>query len=119
MIIVADESVDGPVVSRLRQDGHEVVYIAEISPGISDDEVLGRANALNALLLTADKDFGVMVFSLKRISHGVVLTRLSGLATLTKADMVSNAFAQHANELEGTFTVISAGQTRIREQLDS
>jgi hypothetical protein len=32
--LVADESIDRPIVDRLRQDGHDVVYVAELSPSI-------------------------------------------------------------------------------------
>jgi predicted nuclease of predicted toxin-antitoxin system len=65
VILVADESVDKGVVERLRYGGHEVIYIAEISPSISDEAVLRQAKAHDALLLTADKDFGELVFSAK------------------------------------------------------
>lgn len=58
MKLVADENVDGPVVARLREDGHEVDYVAEMAPGIGDDEVLDYANGRQALLITTDKDFG-------------------------------------------------------------
>ena len=34
MKVVADESVDGPIVARLREDGHEVYYVTEMEPGI-------------------------------------------------------------------------------------
>ena len=44
MNIVADESVDAPIVAALRQAGHDVSYIAELSPGVSDDVVLDGAN---------------------------------------------------------------------------
>jgi hypothetical protein len=37
MIILADESVDNGIVLRLREDGHEVSYVAEMSPGILDE----------------------------------------------------------------------------------
>jgi len=33
-----------PSVGRLRQDGHDVLYVAEMEPGIGDDVVLERAN---------------------------------------------------------------------------
>lgn len=36
MNLLADESVDSPIVERLRQDGHAVFYIAELDPGIGD-----------------------------------------------------------------------------------
>ncbi len=32
MRFVADEGVDRAIVERLRQDGHNVTYIAEITP---------------------------------------------------------------------------------------
>jgi Domain of unknown function (DUF5615) len=62
MILLADESVDRPIVERLRQDGHDVTYVAELSPSISDEQVLQEANTRNALLLTEDKDFGELVY---------------------------------------------------------
>ena len=34
MNIVADENVDKQIVDRLRADGHDVLYIAELDPGI-------------------------------------------------------------------------------------
>jgi len=53
--LVADEDVDGPIVQRLRADGHDVLYVAELSPTAVDDAVLGQANERGALLVTADK----------------------------------------------------------------
>lgn len=66
MNLLADESVDRQIVERLRQDGHEVLYAAEMEPGIPDDVVLERANEISAWLMTADKDFGELVFRDKR-----------------------------------------------------
>jgi Protein of unknown function (DUF433) len=40
-----DEGVDRPRVERLRQDGHNVLYVAELSPSVVDDEVLQQAHA--------------------------------------------------------------------------
>ena len=37
MKIVADESVDKQIVERLRDDGHDVLYVAELDPGIGDE----------------------------------------------------------------------------------
>lgn len=70
MKFLADESVDYQIVDRLRQDGHEIWYVAEMEPGISDDAVLDEANKKMAILLTSDKDFGELVFR-QGASHGV------------------------------------------------
>jgi hypothetical protein len=36
MTFLADEGVDRQIVERLRLDGHQVAYVAEMSPGIMD-----------------------------------------------------------------------------------
>ena len=89
MKFVADEGVDSCIVERLRQDGHPVWYVAEMAPAISDEAVLDIANREAALLLTADKDFGEMVFRQRRFSGGIILIRLAGLSTARKAELVA------------------------------
>ncbi|MDQ2807800.1 MAG: DUF5615 family PIN-like protein [Chloroflexota bacterium] len=108
--------MDKPIVERLRQDGHSISAVAEVSPGIDDDLVFGWADAEGVLLLTADKGFGEIVFRQKRIAHGVILLRLAGLSPTAKAAMVSMVIKQHADELAQVFTVISPGITRLRSQ---
>lgn len=119
MNLLADESIDFPIVAKLREDGHTVLAIAEMSPSISDDEVLNIANAQVMLLVTGDKDFGELVFRLKRVALGVILVRLSGLAATTKANLVSTAVREHGNEMEGCFTVIEPGNVRIRRNFNT
>ena len=43
MKIVADENIDRGIVDRLPAEGHDVLYIAEVEPGIDDPGVLGRS----------------------------------------------------------------------------
>ena len=80
MNLLIDESVDRQIVEELRRDGHNVAYVAEMDPGISDDAVLSVANNMTALLVTADKDFGELVFRRRQINAGVLLIRLAGLS---------------------------------------
>lgn len=116
MNLLADEGVDRPIVAKLRQDGHIVDHIAEMSPGIDDDAILQQANANNALLLTLDKDFGELVFRQRLIHAGVILIRLSGLLPTTKAKIVSAALREHDDELLNAFSVIAPGSIRVRKQ---
>jgi len=117
MKFVADESVDFPIVERLRQDGHSVWAVVEMDAGIADDLVLDHANQQNAVLLTADKDFGELVFRLKRLNLGVVLVRLAGLPPKRKAEIVARVIAEKAEELKEAFSVITANALRIRRHL--
>ncbi len=76
--------------------------------------MLYRANQSGALLVTADRDFGELVFRLGRIHAGVVLIRLAGLSSEAKAETVSRVFATRRDELLSVFSVISPGRVRIR-----
>jgi len=97
--ILADESVEGEVVARLRGEGHDVAYVPESSASIRDDEVLARANAENQVLLTEDKDFGNLAFFYGSRSSGIVLLRAYGADVEAKASLVADALETHENEL--------------------
>ena len=114
MKFLADENVDKSVVERLRKEGHVVLYVIEMERSISDDEVIQRANQESALLLTADKDFGELVFRQGRIVYGAILIRLAGLSPQRKAEVVAKVVQEHADELAQNFTVITPGAVRIR-----
>lgn len=117
MNFLADEGIDKQIVDRLRQDGYVVVYIAEEAPGITDDVILDMANQQSALLLTRDKDFGELVYRMNRVTQGVLLVRLDGLHSDTKANLVSTAVATHGLEMIQAFTIISPGNIRIRKRV--
>lgn len=111
---VADENVDQPIVLAMRAAGHEVWSVVEQEPGLSDDDVLQRAKADGAVLVTADKDFGELVYRKRQVPDGVLLIRLAGLTPAEKADLVVRVVEQHASEIERAFAVVSPTSLRIR-----
>jgi predicted nuclease of predicted toxin-antitoxin system len=115
MKFLADENMDAAIVDRLRQEGHQVWYVLEMEPGIPDEEVLALANQEGAILITADKDFGELVFRLRSITTGVILIRLAGLSTVAKGDIIIMAIQEHELELFTAFTVLSPTSIRIRK----
>ncbi|OIP39381.1 hypothetical protein AUJ95_05635 [Candidatus Desantisbacteria bacterium CG2_30_40_21] len=116
MNLLVDEGVDRPIVVRLRQDGYNVLYVTEMSPGITDNVVFQRANEQQSLLLTADKDFGELIYRQGLVHTGIVLLRLAGLPMETKVTLISMAFDAHASEFVGAFSVIAPSIVRIRHQ---
>ena len=115
MILLADESVDRQIVDGLREDGHTVLYVTEMDPGISDDAVLSLANEKKALLLTADRDFGELIFRQRKVSSGIIFIRLAGLTPSSKAEKVSLAVKRHSNDIQSAFSVITPSTIRIRK----
>ena len=116
MTFLADEGVDRQIVERLRLDGHHVAYVAEMSPGITDEVVLMESRISASVLITADKDFGELVFRQRQASTGVLLVRLGGMRPDTKAKVVSGAIQEHGQELAGAFAVLGPGSIRIRRE---
>jgi predicted nuclease of predicted toxin-antitoxin system len=64
----------------LREAGHDVVAIAEIARGATDDQVLERALTEKRVLITEDRDFGELVYARGRSSAGVILVRFPSRA---------------------------------------
>lgn len=114
MNLVCDEGVERTIVNHLRGQGHDVLYVAELERGISDEAVLAKALELSAPLITNDKDFGELVFRQRLLSTGVVLLRLAGLTNEAKANVVVSAIHEHSAELAAAFTVITRSRVRIR-----
>jgi predicted nuclease of predicted toxin-antitoxin system len=100
-----------PVVAGTR-------IIAEMAPGIADDEVLEIANERGALLLTSDKDFGELVYRQRQLTSGVILIRVAGLSPTRKAEIVTSAIGQHSEELPNAFSVVTPATVRIRRAKD-
>lgn len=103
-------------MDRLRQDGHDVRYVAEEVRSIPDEAVLDSSVQAGALLLTADKDFGELVYRQRRVSSGVILIRLAGLSPERKAEIVAAAIRQHGIQLADDFAVVAPGTVRIRRR---
>ncbi len=74
--------------------------------------MLDVANGDERILVTADKDFGGLVFRLRQVACGVLLVRLPGLSSAGKADAVSESVREHGREMAGAFTVVSPGLVR-------
>lgn len=118
-MILADENVVSAIVQRLRADGWDVVWIAEVSPSIDDPDVLDRAARDSRILVTDDKDFGELVVRERRSHRGVVLLRLAGMSPGDRAELVSRLFAASCAELVGAFTVVDReGRVRIRKVIE-
>ena len=116
MNLFCDEGIDGTIVEALRRDGHDVTYVAELAPGLTDERVLAEANHRGALLVTRDKDFGELVYRQRRLHTGVLLVRLEGLPRDEKAERVCAAVAAHGSEMTGAFAVLTRDKLRIRTQ---
>jgi len=115
MNFLIDESVDFPIILHLRESGHHVISILEDHPGQPDEFVLNLAQQERRVLITIDKDFGELIFRLKKVHSGVILLRVEKLTSLEKAKLLISTIEQHEKELINSFTVIREKFIRIRK----
>ncbi|MBN2411515.1 DUF5615 family PIN-like protein [candidate division KSB1 bacterium] len=62
MILLADENIDKEIVDGLRFAGYDVLYVAEMEPGITDEKVMNFVNKLSELLMTLIRILGNWFF---------------------------------------------------------
>jgi len=116
MKFLADEGVDKPIVDRLRSSGFDVHYVLETHQGSDDEQVLLLANEENRILITQDKDFGELVYRLKKVHQGIILIRLGTTPAPEKAQLVNYVLLEYGEKFDKAFTVIQANAVRIRKQ---
>ena len=76
MDFLIDHNVYKITVDFLISSGHNIVSVSEINMQSSkDEEVLSKANETKRILITRDKDFGLLVFLKQKMSSGVILLR--------------------------------------------
>jgi predicted nuclease of predicted toxin-antitoxin system len=111
---LADECVAAYVVAKLRDDGHDVLYVAEVDPSAADDAVVARAMQERRLLLTEDKDFGELVFRWRQAVPGIVLLRIVSERREQKWLRLTAAIERYGEAMLGRYTVVEEGRLRSR-----
>lgn len=110
---LANENVPAEVVEAIRQAGHDLAWIGELSPGADDDAVLASSLTESRVLMTFDKDFGEMAFRQgKNATCGVVLLRPRLRAPDYVTRFTLGVLAQQIN-WEGHFCVAQEGKLRV------
>ena len=114
MRLLANENVPGPVVRKLRELGHDVLWAKEDLPGEPDHVLLSRAQSEQRVTVTCDTDFGELAFRFGLpAACGVVLLRIQW-----SDPIADNAFAVSTltsrDDWTGVFAVVEPDRIRIR-----
>lgn len=109
-----DECVDANLAARLRESGHDGVYMSEVEPRAADPDVMNRAERENRLLVTDDKDFGDLVFRQARPVPCLVLLRIDPSRRSLKGPRLLAAIDRFGETLFGRYTVVEDARFRSR-----
>jgi predicted nuclease of predicted toxin-antitoxin system len=114
---LADENFPLPSVRRLRNEGYDVASIAEDSPGITDREVLARADREQRVVLTFDRDFGELLY-LHNLQYkqlvGIIYLRFQPITPLEAAERVLAELNKPGFTIQHLYLVVERQQVRYR-----
>lgn len=106
MKFVADVNVPKPLITALRADGHEVIWITDIDRRLKDQPILDLALREDALILTNDSDFEKHVLVEKHPTHGVVWMRVGWMPRKDRTERVREGIRVNVGQLLHHFTTI-------------
>ena len=112
MRFIVDESSGRLISELLKADGHDSVFAGDVARGASDEEILSLAETDGRILVTDDKDFGELVFRLRRPSKGVILLR--GVEGSPQERMRVLRRVLRTRGLEGAFVTVRRDRIRVR-----
>jgi hypothetical protein len=114
MRFLANENFPGTTVTALVAAGHDVVWMRNAAPGMSDADVLAWAARDGRILLTFDKDFGELArASALPSTCGVVLFRMPMPKPGDVGQRLANLVTSR-DDWAGHFSVIEPGRVRMR-----
>lgn len=115
MKLLVDECCPLYLVEGLRQDGHDVFYVPEVSPSLEDAVLLQQALNEERIIVTEDNDFGELIFRQQLPAYGVVLIRIShNLSREERLKRVQDLFTHYSAHLPNKMTTLSIDAIRIR-----
>ncbi|MGQ0715351.1 MAG: DUF5615 family PIN-like protein [Gemmatimonadaceae bacterium] len=113
MRVLLDSCVWSGAKTIIAEAGHEVEWVGDwrVDPG--DAEILARANATGAVLVTIDKDFGELAI-VRGLPHAGIV-RVVGFGAREQGPVCIAALARYGGELAaGALVTVERTRVRIR-----
>jgi predicted nuclease of predicted toxin-antitoxin system len=113
--ILANENFPKASVEFLRNEGYDIVSIAEKFGGIKDEEVIALAITEERIILTFDRDYGELVFKKGlKPSKGIIYFRLDEFLPIEPGSMIHSLIASNKFNFQNTLTVVDKSFIRQR-----
>ncbi|MGQ3684270.1 MAG: DUF5615 family PIN-like protein [Candidatus Loosdrechtia sp.] len=116
MKLFIDHDVYRITVDFLRQHGHDVVTAKELGlHTASDEELLEKAKNMDRLLITRDKDFGMLIFLKKELCSGVICLKTTPLTIHEVHNELHKILEKYTEkDLKTSFCMVEPHRYRIR-----
>lgn len=114
MKFLADAHISVEMIAMLRDLGHDCLDSSVIPARTPDVDVLRTAAADGRAVITADKDFGELVFVHAIRCPGVVLIRVALPNEPDRVALVRSVWPRVMSRLPGSFVTITTSAVRAR-----
>jgi len=110
---LADVNVERGMIQSLREYGYDTIWIAELNPEMTDEDILKLARDDKRILITNDKDFGELIFYQKLLSRGIILFRTKNLNSQEKIRILKNLLIKYDDKIPGHYVIVSPKKYRF------
>ena len=112
---LANENISRTTVEILRENGHDVKWVAESIPSIDDERVLLLACGEQRIIITFDSDYGELIYRDKNSPPpGVIYLRLKSDDPALPARLILKYLAISPGSFDRTFAVLNETELRVR-----
>lgn len=117
MRFLVDECLSRTLVDVLRGRGHDVRFMRDDVRGTSDRMVLALATGDNRLLISEDRDFGVLTFRNRHPAIGIIIVAVSSFRWTARrlSEHVADIIDELGEACVGHLTTIEPGRLRQRK----
>jgi predicted nuclease of predicted toxin-antitoxin system len=114
MKFLADVHVSREMIAMIRELGDECREGSSIPPRLADVDVLMMAAERDEVVITADKDFGELVFVHRIPCPGVVLIRVALPDESQRVARVRSVWPSVLSRVPGSFVTVTLTRVRAR-----
>ncbi len=116
MRFLVDECTGPAVAKWLQRLHHDVFSVYDVARGLDDESIIEKANLGNYILITNDKDFGELVFRMRKPHKGVILLRLEDERSENKIAVLQQVLESYSDKLVNNFIIVTEKTVRIVEE---
>ena len=114
---LVDVGVGAKVEEHLLDNNYDLKTVRSIDQRMPDQEIIRLAALEKRIIVTMDKDFGALVYRLRKPAAGIVLIRMAVEQRQSKWLRLKKLIDKYADRLPGHFVVINIDKFRFRPLL--
>lgn len=115
MRFLTDENIPSNIVDWLIAEGHDVVSARITGAGTKDEQWLSLAVPEERIIITADKDFGELIFRDGLAAYGIILLRLDDVLPRDWVERIKETWSVIESSQASRFIVITSNRIRVRQ----